>query len=107
MKELISSMLTDTSHACRHGDKGCEGGIHGSRHGSVPDIQQEVDSLLLWHRLTRIIAVSEAVRRDILTRNSWYPPEKAITIHSGKIKDRPGGAFFRTDRKYPEIPCGP
>ena len=40
---------------------------------------RRLSNRLLWPRVNKIVAVSQAVREDIFTHNKWCPLEKVIT----------------------------
>lgn len=57
--------------------------------------------LLLWQsakRSRRLIAVSEATRKDILEHYADVPPERVVTIHHG-VEDE----FFHLERRVDEV----
>ena len=94
LRRIVKGEGVDIIHAHRHkptvyaslaamGIKGVKvvSTVHGMNLSRTPN--RKLTNRLLWPRMARVVAVSEAVREDILTCNSWYPPEKAITIHNG------------------------
>jgi glycosyltransferase involved in cell wall biosynthesis len=62
-------------------------GLHRSR-----SLLRRLGNRLLWPRIDTIIAVSEAVKRDILLTNPWLPAERIEVVHNGIDLARFGGA---------------
>ena len=44
---------------------------------------RKIGNRILWPRINRIIAVSEAVRRDILQANPWFPADRVEVVYNG------------------------
>ncbi|MCK9296392.1 MAG: glycosyltransferase [Desulfobulbaceae bacterium] len=44
---------------------------------------RKIGNRILWPRINKIIAVSEAVKRDILLTNSWYPASRVEVVYNG------------------------
>lgn len=44
---------------------------------------RKIGNRILWPRINRIIAVSEAVRRDILLANPWFPADRIEVVYNG------------------------
>ena len=44
---------------------------------------RKLGNRLLWPRINRIIAVSEAVKGDILLTNPWFPADRVEVVHNG------------------------
>jgi glycosyltransferase involved in cell wall biosynthesis len=44
---------------------------------------RKISNRLLWPRLTKIIAVSGAVKKDILKENPWFPAERVAVVYNG------------------------
>jgi glycosyltransferase involved in cell wall biosynthesis len=44
---------------------------------------RKMGNRILWPRINRIIAVSEAVRRDILQANPWFPADRIEVVYNG------------------------
>ncbi len=55
--------------------------VHGTRR--TRSAKRRLVNRFLARRLFKIIAVSEAVRKDILDSNRWLPPEKVVAIQNG------------------------
>jgi glycosyltransferase involved in cell wall biosynthesis len=53
---------------------------------------RKISNRLLWPRLTRIIAVSGAVKEDILIENPWLPAERVEVVYNGINIERFRGA---------------
>ena len=94
VRQIVKGEGVDIIHAHRHkptvyaslsamGIKGVK--VVSTVHGMnlYQTIGRRLTARLLYPMVARVVAVSEAVRKDILTCNSWYPPEKAVTIHNG------------------------
>ena len=93
IREIIKRENIDIIHAHRHKpcvyailaaqalDTKVTVSVHGQNRWR--SFGRRLTNRLLWPGLSRIIAVSEAVRQDILARNSWYPSEKISVIYNG------------------------
>jgi glycosyltransferase involved in cell wall biosynthesis len=93
IREIIKSENIDIIHAHRH--KPCVYAVLAAQaldtrvivsvHGQNRwrSFGRRLTNRLLWSGLSRIIAISEAVRQDILAHNSWFPYEKISVIHNG------------------------
>ncbi len=46
-------------------------------------VVRKICNRLLWPRLTKIIAVSGAVKKDILKENPWFPDERVEVVYNG------------------------
>jgi len=55
---------------------------------------RKIANRILWPRIDRIIAVSEAVKIDILKANSWFPAERIEVIYNGIDLERFGRNDF-------------
>jgi len=117
LRRIVKGEGVDIIHAHRHkptvyatiaamGIKGVK--VVSTVHGMnlYRTLNRKLTARLLFPKITRIIAVSEAVREDILTCNSWYPPEKAVTIHNGIDVDRYArpGASREESRQFFGLP---
>ena len=94
LREIIKNEGVDIIHAHRRKPTnyalmavmGMEGvkivsTIHGTNISRT--FKRRLVNRFLWPKLDKIVGVTEAVCKDILTYNPWYPPEKAIVIHNG------------------------
>ncbi|MHC5003896.1 MAG: glycosyltransferase [Planctomycetota bacterium] len=55
--------------------------VHGR--GRTRSLRRRLVNRLVFARLSRVVAVSEAVRRDVLATNPACPPEKVATVYNG------------------------
>jgi glycosyltransferase involved in cell wall biosynthesis len=78
--------------------------IHGL--GGSNGWNRRLQNRLIFPRLHRLVAISHAVRDDILAGNPWLPPEKVVTVQNGLELDRFLGDADREDLRrqlFPEI----
>ena len=55
--------------------------VHGMKRSR--NLLRRIGNRILWPRINTIIAVSEAVKRDILMANSWFSADRVEVVHNG------------------------
>lgn len=55
--------------------------VHGMKRSR--SLLRKISNRILWPRINTIIAVSEAVKRDILMANYWFPADRIEVVHNG------------------------
>ncbi|MBU0681660.1 MAG: glycosyltransferase [Proteobacteria bacterium] len=94
LSALVAENQVDIIHAHRHkatfyaaltARKHTQLKVVSSVHGLERSrgVFRKISNRLLWPRLTKIIAVSGAVKKDILKENSWFPAERVEVVYNG------------------------
>ncbi|MEN8257366.1 MAG: glycosyltransferase [Thermodesulfobacteriota bacterium] len=94
LSEIIEENQVDIIHAHRHkatfyaaltARKHAGLKVVSSVHGLKRSrgVVRMISNRLLWPRVNKIIAVSEAVKRDILKENPWFPGERVEVVYNG------------------------
>ena len=94
LREIIKSEEVDIIHAHRRkptnyalmavmGIKDVK--IISTMHGTKISrtLGRRLVNRLLWPRVDKIVGISQAVRKDVLAYNAWYPAENTIVIYNG------------------------
>ncbi len=92
VRRIIKGEKIDIIHAHRHkstvyatlaamGIKGVKVVCTLHSTNRLGSLERRLIHRLLWPRVSKIVAISQATRKDILTYNSWCSPEKIIVIH--------------------------
>ncbi|MCJ7601953.1 MAG: glycosyltransferase [Desulfobulbaceae bacterium] len=55
--------------------------VHGLKRSR--SLFRKIGNRILWTRINKIIAVSEAVKRDILLTNPWFPADRVEVVYNG------------------------
>ncbi|MBU4262352.1 MAG: glycosyltransferase [Proteobacteria bacterium] len=55
--------------------------VHGLNRSR--SLLRKIGNRILWPRINKIIAVSEAVKRDILLTNPWFPVSRVEVVYNG------------------------
>ncbi len=94
LSALVEENQVDIIHAHRHkatfyaaltARKHAQLKVVSSVHGLERSrgVFRKISNRLLWPRLTKIIAVSGAVKEDILQENPWFPAERVEVVYNG------------------------
>ncbi|MEW6290663.1 MAG: glycosyltransferase [Thermodesulfobacteriota bacterium] len=94
LDQIIKAEGVDIIHAQRHKSvfyaalaarKNSRVGLITTVHGlnRSRSLFRKIANRLLWPRINRIIAVSEAVKSDILQANPWLPASKVEVVYNG------------------------
>ncbi len=94
LSELVEQNQVDIIHAHRHKatfyaaltarkHRGLKvvSSVHGLERSR--GLVRKISNRLLWPRLNKVIAVSGAVKQDILKNNPWFPPARVEVVYNG------------------------